>query len=108
MTRIRLHATEKEGRCYPASFERPGHPDQIIPGMHDQLLIDRPFEQGFDMPVRLRPIHAVELLLPQVANTRGELQAEQVEEGKEHFGVYVDTSLRYIRHSSMTFPLSQS
>src|SRR5712692_10585447 len=39
LTRIRLHATEKEGCCYPASFERPGHPEQIIPGTYDQLLI---------------------------------------------------------------------
>ena len=91
LTGVGLHATEKERGCHPASFERPGHPDQIIPGMHDQLLIDRPFEQGLDMLVGLRPIHAVEPLLTQVANARGELQAEQVEEGKEHFGVYVDT-----------------
>ncbi len=87
MTRIDLHATEKEGRCHPASFEGACHPEQIIPGTRDQVLIDRPFEQRFDMLVGLGPIHTVEPLLAQVANTWRELQAEQVEEGKEHFGI---------------------
>ncbi len=68
------------------------HPKQIIPGIGDQLLIDHPFEQGLDMLVRLRPIHAVEPLLTQIANTWRELEPKQIEEGKKHFGIYVDKS----------------
>ncbi len=86
LTRIRLHATDEQRRGDPASFEGACHPEQIIPGTSDQVLIDRPFEQRLDMLVRLRPIHAVEPLLPQVANTWCELQAEQIEEGKHDFG----------------------
>src|SRR6266567_1491007 len=96
LTRIRLHATDEQGRGNPAPFERPCHPKQIIPGIRDQLLIDHPFEQGLDMLIRLRPIHAIEPLLPQVENTWRKLQPKQIEEGKEHFGIYVDTLPRYL------------
>ena len=87
LTRIRLHATDEQRRGDPASFEGACHPEQIIPGTGDQVLIDRPFEQGLDVLVGLRPIHAVESLLTQVANTRRELQPKQVEEGKHNFGI---------------------
>ena len=62
-------------------------PRLSVPGTSDQVLIDRPFEQGLDMLVGLRPIHAVEPLLTEIANTWCELQAEQIEEGEEHFRV---------------------
>ncbi len=39
------------------------------------------------MLVGFCPIHPVEPLLTQVANTRSELQPQQIEEGKEYFGV---------------------
>src|SRR5229473_5831745 len=86
LTRIRLHATDEQRRGDPASFEGACHPEQIIPGTGDQVLIDRPFEQGLDMLVGLRPIHAVEPLLTEIANTWRELEPQQIEEGKHDFG----------------------
>src|SRR6266567_19594 len=87
LTRICLHAADEQRRGDPASFERACYPEQFIPGTGDQVLIDRSFEQGLDMLVGLRPIHTVESLLTQVANTRRELQPKQVEEGKHNFGI---------------------
>ena len=87
LTRICLHAADEQRRGDPASFERACYPEQFIPGTGDQVLIDRSFEQGLDMLVGLRPIHAVEPLLTEIANTWCELQAEQIEEGKHNFGI---------------------
>ena len=44
LTRIRLHATDEQRRGDPPTLEGACHPEQIIPGTGDQVLIDRPFE----------------------------------------------------------------
>jgi hypothetical protein len=54
-------------------FERSCYPNQIIPSTQDQFLVDRSLEQGFDMSIGLGAIHPVEVLLPQVTNTRRKL-----------------------------------
>jgi hypothetical protein len=45
----------------------------------------------------LVPRHPIELLIANVAQARGELQAQEIEEGKHQFRVYMDSQDHFLR-----------
>lgn len=61
---------------HPATLERPGQPQHIIPVSQDEALLNRPFEPGRQMAGLLLTRQALELLITQVAQARGKLHPQ--------------------------------
>jgi len=66
--------------------QRTGHPQQIVPVVQNLVAVDPPFEPRPQARVSLLTLHAKQSLVPQVADARGELQTEQVEQGEDDLG----------------------
>src|SRR5271157_5626942 len=87
LTAVGLEPADQQRGGDPPPLQRSRHPQQVIPPAQDPLPANSALEPRLEIPIGPAPVETIQLLVTQIADSRAELQAQQVEQGEDDLGV---------------------
>jgi hypothetical protein len=93
LLRIRLELLDKQRGRHPAEFHRPDDPQHVVPPIQNPLTIDPVGDLGLEAWIALHVdgTGGKETPVAEVAEAWGEAIPQEIKEGKDDLGIYMDT-----------------